>query len=89
MLLQSFVVSRLVKYLGFRWAFMILPAIAFLDAAVIALAPVWSLVRVTKAAENATDYSLNNTLRNMLWLPTTRRMKYVAKQAVDTLFVRG
>jgi AAA family ATP:ADP antiporter len=88
-LLQSFVVSRLVKYLGFRWAFMILPAIAFLDAAVIALAPVWSLVRVTKAAENATDYSLNNTLRNMLWLPTTRRMKYVAKQAVDTLFVRA
>jgi AAA family ATP:ADP antiporter len=24
----------------------------------------------------------------MLWLPTTRRMKYVAKQAVDSFFAR-
>jgi AAA family ATP:ADP antiporter len=34
------------------------------------------------------DYSLNNTLRQMLWLPTSRDMKYKAKQAVDTFFVR-
>jgi AAA family ATP:ADP antiporter len=38
--------------------------------------------------ENATDYSLNNTVRNILWLPTSRHAKYVAKQVVDTVFVR-
>lgn len=88
-ILQSFVVSRVVKHLGLKRAFFILPAFALMDALVIALIPVWSYVRIGKVAENATDYSLNNTLRNMLWLPTTRRMKYIAKQAVDTFFVRA
>jgi ATP:ADP antiporter, AAA family len=88
-ILQSFVVSRIVKYVGMSRAFFIMPAIAFLDAAIIALLPLWGFVRVSKAAENAADYSLNNTLRNLLWLPTTREMKYLAKQAIDTFFVRA
>jgi AAA family ATP:ADP antiporter len=45
-------------------------------------------VRWAKTAENATDYSLQNTVRNVLFLPTTREQKYKAKQAIDTLFVR-
>jgi AAA family ATP:ADP antiporter len=52
------------------------------------LFPLFHVLRAGKVAENATDYSLNNTLRHMLWLPTTREMKYKAKQAVDTFFVR-
>ena len=47
-----------------------------------------SVLRPGKIAENATDYSINNTVRNMLWLPTIAEMKYKAKQAVDTFFVR-
>ncbi len=87
-LLQMFVVSRLVKYAGFKVSFFILPAIALLDAAALVVLPTLAVLRIGKTAENATDYSLNNTLRNMLWLPTTRDMKYKAKQAVDTFFVR-
>ena len=34
------------------------------------------------------DYSLQNTVRNVLFLPTTREEKYKAKQAIDTFFVR-
>jgi AAA family ATP:ADP antiporter len=49
---------------------------------------VLAVVRVGKVLENGTDYSLNNTVRQMLWLPTTQAMKYKAKQAVDTFFVR-
>ena len=41
-----------------------------------------------KVAENSTNYSINNTARHVLWLPTTREMKYKAKAAVDTLFMR-
>lgn len=86
--LQMFVVSRLVKYAGFKVSFFILPVIAFLDAAALLILPTLAVLRIGKTAENATDYSLNNTLRNMLWLPTTKNMKYIAKQAVDTFFVR-
>jgi hypothetical protein len=33
--------------------------------------------------------SFDNTVRNVLWLPTSRRAKYLAKQASDTFFVRA
>jgi AAA family ATP:ADP antiporter len=47
------------------------------------------MVRWVKTAENATDYSLQNTVRQVLFLPTTREQKYKAKQAIDTFFVRA
>jgi AAA family ATP:ADP antiporter len=87
-LLQAFVVSRVIRYGGLKVAFFVFPLIALADAFAVAILPVLWVLRIGKTAENATDYSLNNTVRNMLWLPTTREMKYKAKQAVDTFFVR-
>jgi len=86
--LQSLVVSRLVRRAGFGPAFFIFPVIALLNGSAVAVAPVLGVLFIGKMAENSVDYSLNNTLRHMLWLPTTREMKYKAKQAVDTFFVR-
>lgn len=88
LVLQTFVVSRLIKFGGLKVAFFILPAIALLDATGIAVLGSLTVVRIGKIAENSTDYSVNNTVRNMLWLPTTTEMKYKAKQAVDTFMVR-
>lgn len=87
--MQMFLVSRIIRWIGVRWAVMILPAIAFGSYTVLALFPVLTVVRWMKTAENATDYSLNNTVRNALFLPVSREKKYKAKQAVDTFFVRG
>jgi AAA family ATP:ADP antiporter len=86
--LQLFVVSRLIKRVGAGPSFFILPVIALGNALSISIVPVLGVLFVGKVIENSTDYSLNNTLRQMLWLPTTREMKYKAKQAVDTFFVR-
>jgi len=86
--LQAFVVSRLVKFGGLKLAFLIYPVIALLDATLLAFFPLLILARIGKTLENAADYSINNTARNMLWLPTTRQMKYTAKQAVDSFFIR-
>ncbi|HEX4335475.1 MAG TPA: Npt1/Npt2 family nucleotide transporter [Polyangiaceae bacterium] len=86
--LQAFLVSRFVRRFGIRFAFLALPIIPFIDAVGVGLAPVLGILFVGKVFENSLDYSLNNTLRNMLWLPTTREMKYKAKQAIDTFFVR-
>lgn len=87
-LLQTFAVSRLVKWLGLSKAFLLLPLLALGNAALVAFVPLLALLRAGKVAENATDYSLNNTLRQMLWLVTSTEMKYKAKQAIDTFFVR-
>jgi ATP:ADP antiporter, AAA family len=89
LLLQLFLVSRILKYLGVRIAIIILPLIAFFGYFAIAFFPILSLIRWIKIAENATDYSLQNTVRHVLFLPTTREEKYNAKQAIDTFFVRA
>ena len=89
LMLQLFVVSRVVKYLGIRVAIMVLPLIALGGYIVIAMYPVLRIMRWPKVAENATDYSLNNTVRHMLFLPTTREEKYKAKVAIDSFFVRA
>jgi len=77
-----------VKYLGVRYAVLILPLIALGGYGLLAFYPVLAAVRWAKTAENATDYSLQNTIRQMLFLPTTRDQKYKAKQAIDGFFVR-
>jgi AAA family ATP:ADP antiporter len=88
LLLQALVASRLLKYGGFGAILMLLPAIALLSYATMALLPVLAVVKIMKIAENATDYSINNTARHVLWLPLSAEMKYKGKAAVDTLFVR-
>ncbi len=86
--IQMFLVSRIFKFMGVRGAIFILPVIAMGGYGVLAFAPVLAIVRVAKLVENATDYSLQNTIRHALYLPTSREAKYKAKAAVDTFFVR-
>ena len=66
-----------------------LPLIALGGYSIVAAGVGFAIVRWVKTAENATDYSIMNTARQLLWLPTTRDEKYKAKQAIDTFFVRG
>jgi ATP:ADP antiporter, AAA family len=89
LLLQAFVTSRLVKYRGLAGVLFALPLIALGGYAIVAAGAGFALVRFVKIAENATDYSIMNTARQLLWLPTSREEKYKAKQAIDTFFVRG
>jgi len=88
MLLQAFVASRLLKYGGFAAILLILPVIALGSHTLMALLPVLAVVKMMKIAENATDYSLNNTSRHVLWLPVSSAMKFQGKPAIDTLYVR-
>ncbi|MEN8761791.1 MAG: Npt1/Npt2 family nucleotide transporter [Thiogranum sp.] len=88
LLLQAFVASRLLKYGGFATIALILPVIALLSYTAMALLPVLAIVKMMKVAENATDYSINNTARHVLWLPVSSEMKFRGKPSIDTLYVR-
>jgi len=88
LVLQLFVTSRVLRYMGVRGALFVLPVIALVNYSVIAVAPVLVIVRIGKILENSTDYSIQNTLRQALFLPTTREAKYKAKAAIDTFFAR-
>ena len=87
-LIQAFVVSRVLKYFGVRTALLVLPIVALAGYSTMAFLPVLALIRGVKLAENSLDYSLQNTTRNALYLPTSRDAKYKAKQANETFFVR-
>lgn len=85
---QSFVASRLLRFGGFGAIMLLLPSVALVSYSVMAFLPILAVVRVLKIAENSIDYSINNTARQVLWLPTSSRMKFKAKPAIDSLFVR-
>jgi AAA family ATP:ADP antiporter len=87
-LLQLFVTSRVIRFMGVRGALFILPALALVNYSIIAIAPILAVVRIGKILENSTDYSIQNTLRQALFLPTSREAKYKAKAAIDTFFTR-
>jgi AAA family ATP:ADP antiporter len=88
LLLQSIVASRLLKYGGFGAILLMLPVIALVSYTTMALLPILAIVKVMKIAENATDYSINNTARHVVWLPMSSEMKFRGKPAIDTLYVR-
>ena len=88
LLLQALVVSRLIKVGGFATIALMLPVIALISYTLMALIPILIIVKLMKIAENATDYSVNNTARHVLWLPVDSAMKFKGKPAIDTLYVR-
>jgi AAA family ATP:ADP antiporter len=87
--LQLFVVSRIIKYLGMRWALVIMPFASLAGYGTTFIAPVLGVLFGARVIESSLDYSLSNTTRQALWLVTTRDVKYKAKQVIDTFVVRA
>jgi len=86
--LQSFVASRLLKYGGVGLILLLLPVISLVSYTAMWIVPVLAVVKLMKIAENATDYSINNTARHVLWLPVPAAMTYRGKPTIDTLVTR-
>ena len=86
--LQAFVASRLLKYGGFGAMLLLLPGVALISYTAMWIVPVLAVVKLMKIAENATDYSINNTARHVLWLPVPAGMTYQGKPTIDTLVTR-
>ena len=93
--IQLLLVARIYRHVGVRGALLIHPAIVAIGYGLMTLAPllggfvpIFTLIRLVKIAENATDYSLNNTTRHALFLPVDRDAKYEGKTAIDSFFWR-
>jgi AAA family ATP:ADP antiporter len=85
---QALVASRLLKYGGFGAVMLALPVAALVSYTSMAVVPLLAVVKPMKVLENATDYSIGNTARSVLWLPVATELKYKAKPAIDTVFTR-
>ena len=86
---QLLLVSRLFKYIGVRGTLFVLPLVAAFTYGTAAVVPLLAIFSLVKVLENSTDYSINNTAKHALFLPTSREAKYKAKQAIDSFFWRA
>lgn len=86
--LQLLITPRLLKRFGAHGALFVLPIIALGGYSLLITVPTIALVKMVKIFENATDYSIQNTAKQALFLVTSREAKYKAKTASDTFFVR-
>ena len=93
--IQLLLVARIYQAVGVRGALLIHPVIVAAGYGILVLAPlvggfipIFSMIRRIKFADNGLDYSLMNTTKQALFLPTDRDSKYDGKTAIDTFFVR-
>jgi AAA family ATP:ADP antiporter len=88
LLVQVFVVARVIRRIGVRGAILVLPVITLIGYSLVMFIPVFSVIRVAKIIENSTDYSLMNTARHALYLPLSAAKKYEGKTAIEGFFWR-
>ena len=86
--LQLLIVSRLFRFVGIRGTILVLPLFAILHYGALLVIPAFALIRALMIGENALYYSVQNTTTQALYLPLSRREKYVGKTIIDTFFVR-
>jgi AAA family ATP:ADP antiporter len=88
-LMQLFVVSRVIKYAGLRVALVLVPIASVAGYGAALAAPLIAVLVVARIGESTLDYSLSNTTRQALWLVTSPEAKYKAKQVIDTFVMRA
>lgn len=85
---QLLFVSRIIIKFGIRVALAVSPAIFVVSYMFMGALPLLAVARWAVITVKSLDYSLLNTCRNALLLPTSRLVKYEGKTAIDTLFFR-
>ena len=88
-IMQLFVVSRVIKYAGLRVALVLVPIASVAGYGAALAAPLIAVLVVARIGESTLDYSLSNTTRQALWLVTSPEAKYKAKQIIDTFVMRA
>jgi AAA family ATP:ADP antiporter len=88
LVLQLFVVSRVLRLVGVRKALLVMPFFALAAYGAAVFFPVVAVMRLVKIGENSLQYSLQDTTRNALFLVARRDEKFVGKTFTDTIAVR-
>lgn len=88
-LIQLLLVSRIILAAGLARALMVTPVVLVAGFLLLGIMPVFMLLQSVLVMQRSLDYSLLNTTRNALLLPTSRDVKYQAKTAIDTFFFRA
>lgn len=86
--IQIAVVGRLFRTIGVAAALLIPAAFSLIGYGLVGFVPVLSIIRMVRMGEQSIEYSLTNTLRQALFLPTARTQTYEGKTTIETFFWR-
>jgi len=84
---QLFLTSLVMRRFGIGVALLVLPAAALLSSGGFLVMPVLLTGSALLVSDNALNYSINQSAREALYVPTTREEKYQAKAFID-MFVQ-
>jgi len=87
MIIQLFFTSLVMTRLGVGAALLFLPMAALIGSTGFMLVPALLLGSLLNTADNAFSYSINQSSKEVLYVPTTRDEKYKAKAFID-MFVQ-
>lgn len=87
MVVQLFLTSYIMKRHGVKIALYVLPAAAFFGSVTFVTVPILWIGSLLNTADNAFSYSINQSAKESLYVPTTQKEKYAAKAFID-MFVQ-
>lgn len=86
--IQLFAVGRLFRVLGVANTLLIPAALSLVGYGLVGFMPILTTIRLVRMGEQSVEYSLTNTLRQALFLPTTPAQTYEGKTTIETFFWR-
>lgn len=86
--IQIVLVGRLFRTIGVAAALLIPAAFSLIGYGLVGFVPILSIIRMVRMGEQSIEYSLTNTLRQALFLPTDRSQTYEGKTTIETFFWR-
>jgi len=86
--IQVVVVSRLFRTIGVAASLLVPAAFSLIGYGLVGFLPILTIIRMVRMGEQSIEYSLTNTLRQALFLPTDRASTYEGKTTIETFFWR-
>ena len=88
LLIQIFVTSKLLEWLGFRTTLLIIPLGITIGFGLIAIMPMLPILIAVEVFRRAGDYAIMKPARELLFSVVSREEKYKSKNFIDTAILR-
>jgi AAA family ATP:ADP antiporter len=89
LIVQMFVIGRLIGKFGVTVALVLLPAVAIVGFFTLGLFPTLVVLIIFGIVRRAGEYAISKPAREVLFTVLTREEKYKAKNVIDTVVYRG
>lgn len=81
--IQLLMTSNFIKRYGIRWSLLVYPLALFVCTLGLAFFPVLGFAFATKGSDKSLSFSLNQSIREILYIPISSEVKYKAKIFID------